>query len=104
MSRPGRSGDEVAVGMGVVEVLFAGTNSTARQLDLGSAGRIGADATSFITTPAAVSNCAPWQMAAIGFLAAAKCWTISITRGVRRKYSGARPPGMTRASYVNSSI
>ena len=41
--------------------------------------------------PAAASICAPWQMAAMGFLASAKWRTISSTRGLRRRYSGARP-------------
>ena len=50
-----------------------------------------------LMTLAAARSCAPRQMAAIGFLPCAKCRTTSST-GVNRRYSGARPPGITSAS------
>ncbi|MNR40489.1 hypothetical protein D3C85_1587810 [compost metagenome] len=39
----------------------------------------------------------------MGLFAVAKWRTISSTRSFRRRYSGARPPGMTMASYVAGS-
>ncbi len=56
------------------------------------------------TTSAAVRICAPWHMLATGFLASMKCRTISSTRGLSRRYSGALPPGTTSASNSNSTI
>jgi hypothetical protein len=55
-------------------------------------------ALALVSTPAAASNCAPWQIAAIGFFASEKCRTTAMTFGSSRRYSGARPPGMTSAS------
>ena len=52
-----------------------------------------------LITPAAASSCGPWQSAAMGLSACAKWRTISSTFAFRRRYSGARPPGMTRPSY-----
>jgi hypothetical protein len=49
-------------------------------------------------TPAAARTCAPWQMEARGLFASAKWRTIFRTSWFRRMYSGARPPGITRAS------
>ena len=40
----------------------------------------------------------PWQIDAIGLFSQAKCRTISNTRSLSRRYSGARPPGTTSAS------
>src|SRR5260370_4514741 len=52
-----------------------------------------------VRTPAAARTCAAWQIAAMGLLAFEKWWTISMTRGIVRMYSGARPPGIIRALY-----
>jgi hypothetical protein len=49
-------------------------------------------------TPAAARICAPWQIAAMGLFSLAKCCTKVITLGFMRKYSGARPPGISSAS------
>ena len=43
-----------------------------------------------------------WQMAATGLFASKKCRTIESTRRFSRMYSGARPPGKTKASYCSA--
>ena len=46
-----------------------------------------------LSTPAAARICCPWQIEAIGLPASAKCRTISITRWLSRRYSGASSAG-----------
>lgn len=52
---------------------------------------------------AAKINC-PWQMEAIGFRELEKLRTKSRTAGFVVRYSGARPPGITKPSYLVNSI
>ena len=42
-------------------------------------------------------------MAAMGLSASAKCRTIAMTSAFNRRYSGARPPDTTNASYAAAS-
>ena len=51
-----------------------------------------------LATPAAVRICGPWQMAAMGLSALGEVAHHASTFGLRRRYSGARPPAMTSAS------
>lgn len=52
---------------------------------------------------AAKINC-PWQIEATGFLEVTNFSTKSVTDLFMARYSGARPPGKTKPSYLLTSI
>ena len=56
-----------------------------------------------VSVPAAASTCGAWHSWATGWSVPMKWRTIRCTSGSLRMYSGARPPGMTSATYCAGS-
>ena len=57
-----------------------------------------------LTEPAAAKINCPWQIEAIGFPESENLLTKSKTVAFTARYSGARPPGITKPSYFVNSI
>ena len=94
---PGGGGDEVAVGVGVVEGGVGGDEFAAGELDLGFAGGIGADAAAFDDAGGGE------ELRAVadggdGLFGCGEVLDDGEDAGRQAEVFGARPPGMTRAS------
>ena len=94
---PGGGGDEVGVGVGVVEGGVGGDEFAAGELDLGFAGRIGADAAAFDDAGGGE------ELRAVadggdGLFGRGEVLDDGEDAGRQAEVFGARPPGMTRAS------
>ncbi len=96
VSRPGGRGNEIAVSDGFGHLQRS--VDAAGGGDFGSASGIGAARFALEDVGGGEELCGVADRGD-GFFAELKWRTISRTRELRRRYSGARPPGMTRASY-----
>ncbi len=95
MRRPGRGGDQIAVDVRLIDADLR--IMTAAEPHLRRAGRVGAAGAAF------QHSGRRQQLRAVAnggdrFFAASNACTSAITSGFRRRYSGARPPGIKSAS------